>query len=141
MDGYGDSDNFTEECEQPPGTSTMSGDCNDMDATINPGAEDVPNNGMDENCDGMDQLSSTDDTIVQDMVTIYPNPTSKTLTIESNSPNRLKVQIYNNQGIFILGLEMSGMTKKIDLSALSPGLYIFKANSETDLYISTFVKI
>lgn len=34
------------------GYSFAQGDCQDCDATINPGAYDVPGNGIDENCDG-----------------------------------------------------------------------------------------
>ncbi|WP_222983995.1 putative metal-binding motif-containing protein [Flagellimonas meishanensis] len=54
-DGYGNEEiyNIVEPCEEvPENSSLMAGDCNDQDPTINPDAEDNPNDGIDSNCDG-----------------------------------------------------------------------------------------
>lgn len=52
-DGYGG--NITEVAESPsPGFVSSSGDCNDNDASINPGATDIPCDGIDQDCNGRD---------------------------------------------------------------------------------------
>ena len=50
-DGYGDTSISTEDCNPPAGYVATSGDCNDDDAQINPGAVELCD-GVDSNCDG-----------------------------------------------------------------------------------------
>jgi hypothetical protein len=71
-DGYGDSHSATVSCSQPSGyaAATPYDDCDDGDALINPGADDLGLNGVDEDCDGADetQLGLGDATTVIDGV-------------------------------------------------------------------------
>ncbi|MBV6425769.1 MAG: hypothetical protein KIPDCIKN_00253 [Haliscomenobacter sp.] len=55
-DGYGNPDRTVWLCaENPPaGYVRQSGDCNDQDAGINPAAAEVPCDGIDNNCNGME---------------------------------------------------------------------------------------
>ena len=43
--------------EDGDGYSTEEGDCNDQDSTIYPGAEDIPTDGIDQDCDGEDAVA------------------------------------------------------------------------------------
>ena len=54
LDGYGDYNNAIFSCDFVNGYSTIGGDCNDFDSTVNPGAEDICGDGIDSNCDGDD---------------------------------------------------------------------------------------
>ncbi len=49
-DGYGDSSAPVSGCRVPEGHVELSGDCDDSDAAVNPGAVEVTCNGIDENC-------------------------------------------------------------------------------------------
>ncbi|MCA9542712.1 MAG: putative metal-binding motif-containing protein, partial [Myxococcales bacterium] len=52
MDGFGDPNISTIACDQPTGYVDNDGDCNDMDANINPNAQEVCD-GIDNDCDGL----------------------------------------------------------------------------------------
>jgi hypothetical protein len=57
-DGYGDADQASQTCLQPEGSSERSGDCDDSDAEIHPGAFETCGDDMDEDCDGVvDEVS------------------------------------------------------------------------------------
>ncbi len=52
-DGYGDAVNTTISCSGAPvGYVSNSGDCDDTNAAINPAALEIPNDGIDNNCNG-----------------------------------------------------------------------------------------
>ncbi len=54
-DGYGDPGAAVLSCTQPSGHRTPGEpDCDDTDSTVHPGAFDVPSDGIDQDCDGMD---------------------------------------------------------------------------------------
>jgi MYXO-CTERM domain-containing protein len=60
-DGYGDSSDDTEACDAPDGHAAEGGDCDDLNPDIRPGATDVPDDGVDQDCDGADATSGGSD--------------------------------------------------------------------------------
>ena len=52
-DGFGDPSSSIEACSSMPGFVTDNTDCDDTDAAVNPGVEEVCGNGVDDDCDGL----------------------------------------------------------------------------------------
>jgi hypothetical protein len=51
-DTYGLSTSTTEDCTEPSGYASVDGDCDDTDTSVNPGATEVCDDGIDNDCDG-----------------------------------------------------------------------------------------
>jgi hypothetical protein len=58
-DGYGVDRDTIQRCRQPDGYADASGDCNEADPEINPGADELCTARIDENCDGDFTLNAT----------------------------------------------------------------------------------
>jgi len=72
-------------------------DCDDNNADINPGAIEIPGNDVDENCDG---IIISNKNLAYFGVSIYPNPVSEVLII--NSPQVLNLKLINIMGKTVL---------------------------------------
>jgi hypothetical protein len=97
-------------------------DCNDSDPAINPGATDIPDNGIDENCDGQDSTTSTDD-FEANKIKVYPNPTSGIINIDKSVDNRMRVYLYD---ILSKQFKVSSDNDSYYIGDLENGVYILK---------------
>jgi len=63
-------------------------------------------------------------------LSIYPNPTNRTLTIETDQPDLYSIEITSLNGQQILIGEMEGTTHQLDLSSFHKGVYLITIRSE-----------
>ena len=99
-------------------------DCDDTDPNVNAFAVEIPNNGIDEDCDGVDLISSSSSEIFGSNIVLYPNPTSDFITISSDDDYLyLQMDLYDAMGRKI-NLEFNNQT--LDVSLLDSGVYILQ---------------
>jgi len=122
-DGYGDPNIHRSSCnEQELWYVRNSDDCDDYNDSIYPGAIEIPNNDIDENCDGLDYLSAVSD-LSELGFAIYPNPVSNYLNIDSKYYNDFEARVFDH-----LGKQCGAYSspKRINLTEINSGIYFLE---------------
>jgi len=127
-DGFGIG-NPTVSCSPITGYATQSGDCDDSNNAIYPGAADTEGNGIDENCDGVDGILGLID--LEFIAQISPNPTTDLVQITFNKIMSCQMVLTDLNGKILQNELINGISHNLDLTHLKPGTYLVQINSTT----------
>jgi len=130
-DGFGDAAAFLSSCETtaPGSYVTNDGDCDDTNAAVNPAATEVPNDNIDNNCDGqIDETSATAD-VIRKSWKLFPNPTTSRLNIQYEFAGKLQVQLYRADGSRQSAevLDFTGGVAGLNMNEVPQGVYLLVA--------------
>jgi hypothetical protein len=139
-DGFG-SEVSVEYCDSVVvGYSLISGDCNDANSTIYPGAMEVLDNGIDENCDGMDNYVGITEASAINMV-LTPNPSVGDVSITVSNNRAFSVEVCDITGKHMLILNNALNGTVINTRTWAPGIYfVTLVQNQTRTTASLMVK-
>ena len=108
-------------------------DCDDNDPNINPGATEIPDNDIDENCDGEALVTAVDDEIDSETL-VYPNPAINeiNLVLSQKFTSSVQLEVIDMKGQVrkVKSINPSNGVTKVDLANLSKGIYIIKLSDD-----------
>ena len=137
-DGYGIG-NPTVSCTPLTGYATLTGDCDDGNDTVYPGATDTEGNNVDENCDGVDGVLGLNS--VELSAQIAPNPSNGSIQITLNQVGSGQIQILDLNGKILMTKQLNGATAHIDLSSLQQGTYLVSIATSQKTFVQRISKL
>jgi Putative metal-binding motif/Secretion system C-terminal sorting domain len=117
-------------------------DCDDTDATININGVEIPNNGIDEDCDGGDLIVSVKD-LSRSEVNVFPNPVTNLLQVKSAVITSCQWTVFDVQGRSLAQgqLTLENGKAAIDFSGFQQGVYMLLLQNEEQRFVGRVVKL
>ncbi len=120
-------------CQDPgPGYSLIDGDCNDSNPNAYPGAAEILNNGVDENCDLTDNYAGLNK-LENINFTLYPNPSTGIFEVNFNQLITGRIECSDLNGKIVSSQTIENSFVVLNLTSISNGTYILKIISENGI--------
>ncbi len=125
--GQGSAGDF---CSDPGiGYSLNNTDCDDDNAAAYPGAPEILNNGVDENCDNTDNYMAVNETEIINF-SLQPNPSNGVFNIVFPTVvKQLNLKLLDLNGKILNSQQLNGSSVELNYSNLSEGIYLLQISS------------
>jgi len=135
LDGFGSNVTLTSCDSLGAGYVLVTGDCNDNNNQIYPGAMEVIDNGVDENCDGTDNYAGLNE-IANFSVTLIPNPSDGEVMIAMSNGASFVGQITDMMGKVVVEFSTESSSQIITTKGWAQGTYFVRITHVQQQFIS-----